>query len=124
MPPAPKLLSDDGKHVVIRPLSYCAEDDIAEYADAMAFPIIPCNLCGSQETLQRKHIKAMLAEWEKKTPGRIENIARSLSDVRVSHLADRDRFDFAALGRKNEAQPGISQWLAGDNALPLQILDT
>ena len=119
----PKLLSDDGKHVVIRPLAYCAEDDIAQYAEAMAFPIIPCNLCGSQETLQRKAIKAMLAEWEKKTPGRIENIARGLGDVRLTQLADRERFDFAALGRRNEAQPGISEWLGGENALPLQILD-
>jgi len=118
----PKLLSDDGRHVVIRPLSYCAEDDIAEYAEAMAFPIIPCNLCGSQETLQRKAIKAMLAEWEKKTPGRIENIARALGDVRLTQLADRERFDFAGLGRRNEAQPGISDWLGGENALPLQIL--
>ena len=118
----PKLLSDDGRHVVIRPLSYCAEDDIAEYAEAMAFPIIPCNLCGSQETLQRKAIKAMLAEWEKKTPGRIENIARALGDVRLTQLADRERFDFAALGRRTEAQPTISDWLGSENALPLQIL--
>ena len=70
----PKLLSDDGKHVVIRPLSYCKEDDIAEYAEQQAFPIMPCNLCGSQETLQRKAIKQMLAEWERKHPGRTENV--------------------------------------------------
>jgi tRNA 2-thiocytidine biosynthesis protein TtcA len=78
----PKLRSDDGKHVVIRPLSYCAESDIEQYAQWRQFPIMPCNLCGSQETLQRKTIKAMLVEWERANPGRVDNIFRALADIR------------------------------------------
>ena len=93
----PKLLSDDGKHVVIRPLAYCEEPDLAAYAEVKAFPIIPCTLCGSQENLQRKHIKAMLNEWEKRHPGRIENILRSLQNSTPSHLLDRNAFDFRGL---------------------------
>ena len=93
----PKLRSDDGKHVVIRPLAYAAEDDLAAFAEQKAFPIIPCTLCGSQENLQRKLIGQMLAEWEKHHPGRIESIRRSLSEVRPSHLLDRKLYDFAAL---------------------------
>jgi tRNA 2-thiocytidine biosynthesis protein TtcA len=93
----PKLLSDDGKHVVIRPLAYCEESDLAAYAELKDFPIIPCTLCGSQENLQRKQIKAMLQDWEKRHPGRVENILRSLQNVSSSHLLDRQRFDFAAL---------------------------
>jgi tRNA 2-thiocytidine biosynthesis protein TtcA len=109
----PKLLSDDGKHVVIRPLAYCKEDDIAEYADQQAFPIMPCNLCGSQETLQRKAIKQMLAEWERKHPGRTENVFRALSCVAPSQLADRNLFDFATLGsRTSDSPPTPSDWLA------------
>src|ERR687892_1042086 len=77
----PKLVSDDGRHVVIRPLAYCEESDLEAYAEVKQFPIIPCTLCGSQETLQRKHVKAMLREWEKRQPGRIENIMRSLQSV-------------------------------------------
>jgi tRNA 2-thiocytidine biosynthesis protein TtcA len=93
----PKLLSDDGKHVVIRPLAYCEEADLEAYADARAFPIIPCTLCGSQENLQRKQVKAMLREWQKRYPGRVENILRSLQSVAPSHLLDRELFDFGAL---------------------------
>ena len=93
----PKLRSDDGRHVVIRPLAYVAEDDLAAYAEQKAFPIIPCTLCGSQENLQRKIVGEMLAEWEKRHPGRIESIVRSLSEVRPSHLLDRKLYDFAAL---------------------------
>jgi tRNA 2-thiocytidine biosynthesis protein TtcA len=93
----PKLRSDDGKHVVIRPLAYVAEDDLAAYAEQKAFPIIPCTLCGAQDNLQRKLVGQMLAEWEKRHPGRIESILRSLSEVRPSHLLDRKLFDFAAL---------------------------
>ena len=92
-----KLVSDDGRHVVIRPLVYCAEDDLAAYAALKAFPIIPCSLCGSQEHLQRKLVRAMLAEWEKRHPGRIESILRALTDVRASHLLDRKLFDFVNL---------------------------
>ena len=110
----PKLLSDDGKHVVIRPLAYCAEDDIAEYAEQQAFPIMPCNLCGSQETLQRKALKQMLQEWERKHPGRIENVARALTTIAPSQLADRKLFDFAALGGRGGARPAQSDWLLGD----------
>lgn len=92
-----KLRSDDGKHVVIRPLAYVAEDDLAAYAEQKAFPIIPCNLCGSQENLQRKVVGEMLAEWERKNPGRIESILRAISEVRPSHLLDRKLFDFSRL---------------------------
>ncbi len=92
-----KLLSDDGKHVVIRPLVYVAEDDLAAYAQARRFPIIPCTLCGSQENLQRKQVGELLREWEKRHPGRIESIVRALTEVRPSHLLDRKLFDFAGL---------------------------
>lgn len=93
----PKLLSDDKQNVVIRPLAYCKERDLARYAEAMAFPIIPCNLCGSQENLQRQEIKKMLSNWEKQYPGRIETIFRSLANVSPSQLADRGLFDFQSL---------------------------
>lgn len=95
----PKLLSDDHRHVVIRPLSYCAENNIARYARAKTFPIIPCNLCGSQENLQRQTIKVMLNNWEKAAPGRKETMFQSLSRVTPSHLMDSSLFDFASLSR-------------------------
>jgi tRNA 2-thiocytidine biosynthesis protein TtcA len=94
----PKLLSDDSQHVVIRPLAYCAEEDIADYAEARQFPIIPCDLCGSKPNLQRQQIKLMLTKWKKKHPGRIENIARAISHVSPSQLADHELFDFINLG--------------------------
>jgi tRNA 2-thiocytidine biosynthesis protein TtcA len=93
----PKLLSDDGNHVVIRPMAYCAEADITTYARMREFPIIPCDLCGSQENLERVKIKSMLRAWEEATPGRIEQIFRGLQRVRLSHLADRSLFDFEGL---------------------------
>lgn len=93
----PKLLSDSGTNVIIRPLSYCKETDIVRYSEIKQFPIIPCNLCGSQENLQRQAIKAMCRDWEKQFPGRIENIFRSISNVSLSQLADRERFDFESL---------------------------
>jgi tRNA 2-thiocytidine biosynthesis protein TtcA len=93
----PKLLSDDGRHVVIRPLAYCVESDLAEYAELRQFPIIPCTLCGSQENLQRKQVKAMLQEWERARPGRVESIFRSLQNVNASHLLDRELYDFQRL---------------------------
>ena len=99
----PKLLSDDGRHVVIRPLAYVREDDIAAYADARRFPIIPCNLCGAQENLQRRQVKMMLDAWERESPGRIDQIARALGDVRPSQLSDPKLFDFLALGRAGAA---------------------
>ncbi|MFC5578934.1 tRNA 2-thiocytidine(32) synthetase TtcA [Lysobacter niabensis] len=114
----PKLLSDDGKHVVIRPLAYVREDDIAAYAEARRFPIIPCNLCGSQENLQRKQVKKMMEAWEKDAPGRIENIARALGDIRPSQLSDPRLFDFLALGARGGTLPDAHAWLAGDPHAP------
>ncbi|HEU4529597.1 MAG TPA: tRNA 2-thiocytidine(32) synthetase TtcA [Steroidobacteraceae bacterium] len=93
----PKLRSEDGRHIVIRPLAYVSERDIERYANARRFPIIPCNLCGSQDNLQRVAIKKMLADWEREHPGRMEAIATSLQNVVPSHLADAAQFDFAAL---------------------------
>jgi tRNA 2-thiocytidine biosynthesis protein TtcA len=93
----PKLLSDDKTNIVIRPLAYAHEEDITRYAQAMDFPIIPCNLCGSQENLQRQIIKEMLQGWEKQHPGRLENIFRSLQNISPSQLADGDLFGFKDL---------------------------
>ena len=95
----PKLRSDDGRHVVIRPLAYCRESDIAEYAAEQQFPIIPCNLCGSQDNLQRKAVQRMLAEWEQIQPGRSENIFRALGNVSPSQLADRQPVRFRRASR-------------------------
>ncbi|GAB3746121.1 tRNA 2-thiocytidine(32) synthetase TtcA [Lysobacter olei] len=111
----PKLLSDNGKHVVIRPLAYVREDDISAYAEAKAFPIIPCNLCGSQENLQRKQVKRMMDAWEKETPGRIETIARALGDIRPSQLSDPNLFDFLSLGAHG-TKADAHAWLAGEAA--------
>lgn len=93
----PKLKSDDGANVVIRPLSYCRESDIEKYAAYREFPIIPCNLCGSQTNLERVKIKAMLNQWQIENPGRVENIFRSVQNISLSQLADRKLFDFASL---------------------------
>lgn len=101
----PKLLSDDGRNVVIRPLAYCSESDIAQYAALREFPIIPCNLCGTQENLQRQTVKAMLQNWERESPGRVESIFRSLKNVAPSQLADTSLFDFANLRMDEEAAP-------------------
>ncbi|MEO5691812.1 MAG: tRNA 2-thiocytidine(32) synthetase TtcA [Usitatibacter sp.] len=101
----PKLVSDDGKHVVIRPLAYVDEADLEAYAQLRAFPIIPCDLCGSQEQLQRKQVKSMLREWEKQNPGRIESIFGALTNVAPSHLLDRSLFDFAIIEATGEPQP-------------------
>ena len=112
----PKLRSDDGKHVVIRPLAYVRESDIIEYAEAKQFPIIPCNLCGSQENLQRKQVGLMMKQWEKEHPGRIEQISRAMADIRPSQMADRTLFDFMALGRRDDAPlPDAHAWLAGSS---------
>jgi tRNA 2-thiocytidine biosynthesis protein TtcA len=92
-----KLVSDDGRHVVIRPLAYVAEEDLAAYAEAKRFPIIPCTLCGSQENLERKQIGEMLREWRRRQPGRVESILRALSEVRPSHLLDRTLYDFTSM---------------------------
>ncbi|WP_309086651.1 tRNA 2-thiocytidine(32) synthetase TtcA [Chelativorans sp.] len=102
----PKLLNDEGDVQVLRPLAYCAEADLAKFADAMRFPIIPCDLCGSQEGLQRNAMKAMLADMETRMPGRKETMIRALANVRPSHLLDRKLFDFAALsGTGQESSP-------------------
>ncbi|CDG17604.1 MULTISPECIES: tRNA 2-thiocytidine(32) synthetase TtcA [Xenorhabdus] len=93
----PKLRSDDSRNVVIRPLTYCREADLIMYAEHKQFPIIPCNLCGSQENLQRQAIKAMLVDWDKKTPGRVESIFKSIQNVSPSQLADKTLFDFVNL---------------------------
>lgn len=101
----PKLLSDDKRNVVIRPMAYCKEQEIERFANLMEFPIIPCNLCGSQDNLQRQAIKAMLQEWEKVHPGRIETIFRSIANVSLSQLADTSLFPFTELraARSNTA---------------------
>ena len=94
---SPKLVSDDGQHIVIRPLAYCEEKDLAAYAEQKQFPIIPCTLCGSQENLKRKEAKALLREWEKKFPGRVETMLNALRHVKPSHLMDSEVFDFKGI---------------------------
>ncbi len=96
----PKLVSDNGEHVVIRPLAYCKEKDIAKYAAAREFPIIPCNLCGSQDGLQRQVVKDMLQDWDKRFPGRIETMFQAMQNIVPSHLIDKNLFDFAALSKE------------------------
>ena len=116
---SPKLQSDDGKHVVIRPLAYVSEADLEAYAEVKQFPIIPCDLCGSQETLQRKQVKQMLREWEKRHPGRVESMFRALSNVAPSHLMDRKLFDFAAVHATGTAiQEGDQAFDSQNNIFP------
>lgn len=110
----PKLLSDDGRHVVIRPLAYCREEDIALYAQFRDFPIIPCDLCGTQPNLQRQQIKSMLTEWKKAHPGRIENIFRAIGHVSPSQLADHELFDFINLDSRSRDPAVVSDWLTPD----------
>ncbi|MDR3053844.1 MAG: tRNA 2-thiocytidine(32) synthetase TtcA [Zoogloeaceae bacterium] len=98
----PKLVTDDGAHIVIRPLAYCAENDIARYAKGMEFPIIPCNLCGSQNNLQRQKIREMMQDWDRRFPGRTEAVFTALQNVVPSHLADNALFDFRALKREGQ----------------------
>ena len=93
----PKLVTDDGAHVVIRPLAYCAESDIARFARGMDYPIIPCNLCGSQDNMQRQKIREMMADWDRRYPGRTEAVFSALQNVVPSHLADNALFDFKGL---------------------------
>ncbi|HEU4621944.1 MAG TPA: tRNA 2-thiocytidine(32) synthetase TtcA [Burkholderiaceae bacterium] len=111
-----KLVSDDGKHVVIRPLAYVKEPDLERWAQARGFPIIPCDLCGSQENLQRQQIKAMLHDWEKRFPGRVENCFAALANVVPSHLMDRARFDFQHL--EATGLPDANGDIAFDDAEP------
>ncbi len=113
----PKLVSDDGRNVVIRPLAYVRERDLARYADVMQFPIIPCNLCGSQEHLQRRQVGAMLRDWERNHPGRIESICNALGTVVPSHLMDRALFDFAAVQATGKPEPDGDIGFDVDSAL-------
>ena len=99
----PKLVSDDGQHIVIRPLAYCKEKDLEEYAKMRAFPIIPCNLCGSQDNLQRQVVKEMMHDWERKFPGRLETMFASLQRISPSHLLDPKQFDFINLKTQTDA---------------------
>ncbi|HYC38282.1 MAG TPA: tRNA 2-thiocytidine(32) synthetase TtcA [Usitatibacter sp.] len=101
----PKLVSDDGRHIVIRPLAYVEEADLEAYAELRAFPIIPCDLCGSQDQLQRQQVKAMLREWDRAHPGRLDSIFGALTNAAPSHLLDRSLFDFAGLAATGEARP-------------------
>ncbi|QDX81925.1 tRNA 2-thiocytidine(32) synthetase TtcA [Denitratisoma sp. DHT3] len=124
----PKLVSDDGRHIVIRPLAYCREADLAAWAEAHQFPIIPCNLCGSQENLQRKQVRAMLDDWEKRFPGRIKTMFSSLTRVVPSHLMDRDLFDFRNLQASGVPDPEGDrafdpETYTDDSVIPLQPLD-
>lgn len=115
-----KLISDDKKNIVIRPLAYCREKDLAEFAQLKQFPIIPCNLCGSQENLQRKQIKQMLQQWDKEQPGRVMNIFKSMKRVTKSHMLDRELFDFENL--TTEQAEGIKELDIAFDEAPLSIL--
>jgi tRNA 2-thiocytidine biosynthesis protein TtcA len=123
----PKLASDDGHHVVIRPMAYVEERDLEAYAEVRKFPIIPCDLCGSQDNLQRQQAKAMLREWEKKHPGRVESIFRALTNVHPSHLLDRALHDFAAVTATGAPVEDGDQAFDPESfpppALPLKLLD-
>jgi len=111
---APKLASEDGRHIVIRPLAYVAERDIARYARGREFPIIPCNLCGSQDNMQRVAVKKMLAEWEREFPGRTESIFSAIRNVGVAHLADPEHFDFVGLDSLRAAFTPVKTPTAND----------
>jgi tRNA 2-thiocytidine biosynthesis protein TtcA len=118
----PKLRSDDGKHIVIRPLAYVPEKLLERYAADMNFPIIPCDLCGSQPNLQRQAMKQMLREWEKQYPGRVENLFRSMHHIVPSHLMDGEAFDFQNLEISTQLS-GIAARSAGDKAIDEAELD-
>lgn len=111
----PKLVSDDGRHIVIRPLAYCKEKDLAAYAEVAKFPIIPCNLCGAQKNLQRQVVKEMMQKWDKNFPGRLETMFRSIQNVQLSHLADPTRYDFSGL--KVSGKPVVD----GDKAFDEEV---
>jgi tRNA 2-thiocytidine biosynthesis protein TtcA len=112
----PKLVSDDGRHVVIRPLAYVAEHDLERWAAHRAFPIIPCTLCGNQEDLQRVRIRRMLLDWEREYPGRIDNLFRAMGHVVPSHLADRNLYPFAGLQPTGVADAGGDRAFDADEA--------
>ncbi|PCJ48812.1 MAG: tRNA 2-thiocytidine(32) synthetase TtcA [Gammaproteobacteria bacterium] len=117
----PKLKSDNGKHIVIRPLAYCPEAEIIKFADVRAYPIIPCNLCGSQENLQRQAIKQLLSDWQKRYPGRIENIFASIKNVAPSHLGDRKLYDFIDFSSHQSQAKEVEQNSVANE--PLNILN-
>ncbi|MDR3351490.1 MAG: tRNA 2-thiocytidine(32) synthetase TtcA [Zoogloeaceae bacterium] len=125
----PKLKTDDGAHIVIRPLAYCPEADIAKYARGMEFPIIPCNLCGSQENLQRQKIREMMNDWERRFPGRTESVWTALRNVVPSHLADSSLFDFKGLTLASQVPEGdtvfdapeLSPMPPGADSFPLPV---
>jgi len=130
----PKLLTDDGAHVVIRPLAYCSEKDIARFARGMAYPIIPCNLCGSQDNLQRQKVREMMADWDRRYPGRTEAVFSALQQIVPSHLADQKLFDFQGLrpGDDPATMDGgdlvfdpapLSEMLPRLQGLPVAVLD-
>lgn len=114
----PKLISDDGQHIVIRPLAYCKEKDLAAYAEVANFPIIPCNLCGAQKNLQRQVVKEMMQQWDRNFPGRLETMFRSIQNVQLSHLADPTRYDFG--GMKVNGEPVVD----GDKAFDEEIFES
>lgn len=124
---APKLLTEDGRHIVIRPLAYLGERDIERYARAREFPIIPCTLCGSQDNLQRLTIKKMLAEWERQFPGRTQTIFSSLRNVELEHLADPQRFDFIGLEARRSAtiieRTKVTPWQTMTDSEELSLAD-
>ena len=121
----PKLVTDDHAHVVIRPLAYCSENDIAKFARGMEFPIIPCNLCGSQENLQRQKIREMMQDWDKRFPGRTESVMTALQNVVPSHLADNNLFDFRGLTLDTAVEEGDivfdSPEMPISGSIPIQI---
>ncbi len=112
----PKLVSDDGRHIVIRPLAYCREADLAAWANVRKFPIIPCNLCGSQPNLQRQQVAEMLRDWERRFPGRVETLFRSLANVVPSHLMDTRLYDFAGMKTTGAPDPEGDRAFDGDES--------
>ena len=118
----PKLVSDNGEHVVIRPLAYCREKDIIKYSEMRAYPIIPCNLCGSQPNMQRQNIKQMLNTWDKQFPGRIETMFRAMQNVVPSHLADFELFDFKSINRDSGVINGGDIGFDKEE-MPAQVMD-
>ena len=106
---AGKYKTDDGKHIVIRPLAYCKEADIETYSEEQKFPIIPCNLCGSQDGLQRVIVKKMLAQWDKEFPGRVESIYNAMQNIHPSHMLDRNIFDFHSLVSEQMKANGVGK---------------
>ncbi|NRA85505.1 MAG: tRNA 2-thiocytidine(32) synthetase TtcA [Gammaproteobacteria bacterium] len=120
----PKLCSDNGEHIVIRPLAYCAESELITYSDLKKFPIIPCNLCGSQDNLQRQAIKGMLNDWSKRFPGRIESMFTAIQNVTPSHLADRNLHDFSAIKTGEANQLGDQGFDQEQFSAPIETSDT